>query len=140
MIYTDDKLKCAGDSLMTPCRAGKFVQVLAAGLVLLIEGGQWFWPPVRVGFVRNLPGTPYQLPGRREYIAYSAGNLLSAVAAFFFRLFPVDFEVFFFSPKRSDRLHASTRDFWLGLDLACLQFLHNYILEPFGVYGVCNIM
>lgn len=41
----------------------------------------------------------------------------------------------FFSPKRSDRLHASTRDFWLGLDLACLQFLHNY-LKPFGVYGV----
>ena len=36
-------------------------EVLAAGLVLLIEGGQWFWPPVRVGFVRNLPGTPYQL-------------------------------------------------------------------------------
>ena len=71
------KLKCAGDSLMTPCRAGRFAQVLAAGLVLLIEGGQWFWPPVRVGFVRNLPGTPYQLPGRREYIAYSTGNLLS---------------------------------------------------------------
>ena len=68
------------------------------------------------------------------------GNLLSAVAAFFFRLFPVDFEVFFFSPKRSDRLHASTRDFWLGLDLACLQFLHNYILEPFGVYGVCHVI
>ena len=47
---------------------------------------------------------------------------------------------FFFSPKRSDRLHASTRDFWLGLDLACLQFLHNYILEPFGVYGVCHVI
>ena len=58
-------------------------------------------------------------------------------------LFPTvscGFWSFFFSPKRSDRLHASTRDFWLGLDLACLQFLHNYILEPFGVYGVCHVI
>ena len=99
MIYTDDKLTCAGDSLMTPCRAGKFVQVLAAGLVLLIEGGQWFWPPVRVGFVRNLPGTPYQLPGRRECIAYSAGNLLSAVAAFFSDCFLWILKFFFFHQR-----------------------------------------
>ena len=36
------------------------LQVLEAALFLVIEGGQWFWPPVRVGFVRDLPGTPYQ--------------------------------------------------------------------------------
>ncbi|CAJ1368076.1 unnamed protein product [Effrenium voratum] len=36
-------------------------EVLDAGLVLVVEGGQWFWPPVRIGYVRQLPGTPYML-------------------------------------------------------------------------------
>ena len=35
--------------------------MLDAGLVLVVEGGQWFWPPVRIGYVRQLPGTPYML-------------------------------------------------------------------------------
>ena len=65
---TDDRIEmCREQFDDAPCRVGRFVQVLAAGLVLLVEGGQWFWPPVRVGFVRDLPGTPYQLPGRMEY-------------------------------------------------------------------------
>ena len=50
--------------------AVRCLQVLAAGFVLLIEGGQWFWPPVRVGFVRDLPGTPYQLPGGEELCSF----------------------------------------------------------------------
>ncbi|CAK9051370.1 Probable prolyl 4-hydroxylase 4 (AtP4H4) [Durusdinium trenchii] len=42
-------------------RLGSSAEVLAAGLVLIMEGGQWFWPPVRVGYLRRLQGTPYQL-------------------------------------------------------------------------------
>eukprot|EP00930_Biecheleria_cincta_P028914 TRINITY_DN20126_c0_g2_i1.p1 TRINITY_DN20126_c0_g2~~TRINITY_DN20126_c0_g2_i1.p1 ORF type:complete len:510 (-),score=75.06 TRINITY_DN20126_c0_g2_i1:116-1624(-) len=36
-------------------------EMLEAGLVLIFEGGQWFWPPVELGFVRQLAGTPYEL-------------------------------------------------------------------------------
>ncbi|CAE7876368.1 P4H4 [Symbiodinium necroappetens] len=42
-------------------RLASTAEVLDAQLVLLFEGGQWFWPPVRVGYVRALPGTTYEL-------------------------------------------------------------------------------
>lgn len=34
---------------------------LDAGLVLVVEGGQWFWPPIRPGFLRDLPEKGLQL-------------------------------------------------------------------------------
>lgn len=36
-------------------------EVLEAGFVLVFEGGQWVWPPVKVGHVRKLPGTDFAL-------------------------------------------------------------------------------
>ncbi|CAJ1393572.1 unnamed protein product [Effrenium voratum] len=42
-------------------RLSSATEVLDAGLVLVVEGGQWFWPPVRIGYVRGLPGTPYMI-------------------------------------------------------------------------------
>lgn len=42
-------------------RMSKPSEVLAAGLVLVFEGGQWFWPPIRKGYVRQLPGTDFRL-------------------------------------------------------------------------------
>mmetsp|Transcript_56288 Transcript_56288/g.163227 ORF Transcript_56288/g.163227 Transcript_56288/m.163227 type:complete len:506 (+) Transcript_56288:103-1620(+) len=32
-----------------------------AGLIFVIEGGQWFWPPLRIGYERRLPGTEFSL-------------------------------------------------------------------------------
>ena len=29
--------------------------MLEAQLVFALEGGQWLWPPVRIGFTRQLP-------------------------------------------------------------------------------------
>jgi len=35
--------------------------VVEARLIFVIEGGQWFWPPKEVGYVRKLPGTTFEL-------------------------------------------------------------------------------
>lgn len=32
-----------------------------ASLIFVVEGGQWYWPPMRKGFVRKLHGTNLSL-------------------------------------------------------------------------------
>jgi len=36
-------------------------EALEAQLIFVIEGGQWFWPPVKIGYVRLVPGTSFEL-------------------------------------------------------------------------------